>query len=92
MEVSVKPLTFFDIQRAMEEMIEFVDGEAIFKFQAYWQHAFTHWITATNPALTTQELLSLSPYIGEQISKILPKPDEMTQRGGGDFREPIETE
>ena len=92
MEVTVKSLTFFDIQRAMQEMIEFIDGQAVFKFEAYWRHAFTHWVISTNPSLTTEELLNLSPYAGEQISVILPKPDEMTEGVGGGFREPIETE
>lgn len=92
MEVTVKSLTFLDIQRAAQEMLEFVDGQTVFKFEGYWRHAFTHWVVSTNPSLTTDELLNLNGFVGEQLSQVLPKPDEMAQEVEGGFREPIETE
>ena len=90
MEVTVKSLTFFDIQRAMQEMLQFIKGEAVFQFEAYWKHAFTHWIVDTNPSLTIEELLNLDSYIGDQIANILPRPDEMAGGGLG-FRDTTKT-
>ena len=92
MEVTVKSLTFLDIQRAAQEMITFEDGKAVFRFASYWGHAFTHWVVETNPPLTTDELLNLNGYAGEQLSKVLPKPNEMAQEIQGGFQEPLETE
>jgi len=56
--------------------------------KGYWKFAFSNWITETNPSLTTDELLSLSGYVGEQISKILPQPNEIAEALQGGFTKP----
>ena len=55
------------------------NGPLKFDLHAYWRYAFTHWIVDTNPALTPKEILDLKGYVGDQIAKILPKPNEILE-------------
>ena len=59
-----------DIQAAAQKMLRVENGDVTLDLAGYWEHAFSHWITKTNPSLTTQELLSLKGYIGEQVCKV----------------------
>ena len=60
------------------------NGEVSLDLEAYWNFAFTNWITKTNPSLSQDELKSIKGYVGEQISKNLPQPSDlmMTLQGG----------
>ena len=51
----------------------------------YWEFAFSNWIVKTNPSLSKEELLSLKGYVGEQISKILPQPNDLAEVLQGGF-------
>ena len=86
MEVWVKDISYFDIQEATGQLMQ-IKGNGTLKFdlQAYWRYAFTHWIIDTNPALTPKEILDLKGYVGDQIAKILPKPNEILEDMTGNF-------
>jgi len=90
MEIWVKELTFLDVQRAAQEMILVKDGgKGIdFSLEGYWRHAFTHWVERTNPELTPDEMLQLSGYVGEQLTKVLPGPDKLNEVLQGGFQGP----
>lgn len=85
MEVWVRGMSFFDIQKAAQEMFIVTKGDVTLDLQAYWRYAFSNWVTRTNPQLSPDELLNLSAYVGEQISAVLPNPDEIAQMMQGGF-------
>lgn len=84
MEIWVRDITFLDIQAAAQRMIAVDNGEVSLDLEAYWNFAFTNWITKTNPSLSQDELKEIKGYVGEQISKNLPQPSDlmMTLQGG----------
>jgi hypothetical protein len=84
-EVWVKEISFLDIQNAAQEMFKVKDGDVSMSLSGYWEFAFTNWIDKTNPELTTKELLSLKGYVGDQVSKILPQPNELAEALQGGF-------
>ena len=93
MEVWVKDLSFLDFQCAAQEMVKVnPEGGVEFSLESYWRHAFTHWVTKTNPELTPDELCSLNGFAGERLSKILPQPNDLAEALQGGFRNPTETE
>lgn len=85
MEVWVRDMTFFDVQKAAQKMFIVEEGNVSFDLEAYWRYAFQNFVTRTNPKLSTDEMLNLSAYIGEQISTHLPKPTELAEAIQGDF-------
>jgi hypothetical protein len=84
-EIWVRDISFLDIQAAAQRMIRVEKGDVELDLAGYWEFAFSNWITDTNPKLTTDELLSLKGYVGEQISKILPQPNDMAEALQGGF-------
>jgi len=84
-EVWVREISFLDIQAAAQEMFLVKEGDITLNLKGYWQFAFTHWVTKTNPSLTTEELLSLKGYVGKQVCKVLPQPTEMAEALKGGF-------
>ena len=88
MEVWIRDISFLDIQAAAQEMLIISNGEVSLNLKGYWQFAFSNWITKTNPSLTTDELLSLKGYVGEQITSILPQPNDMAEALNGGFTKP----
>ena len=89
-EVWVREISFLDIQAAAQTMFNVSNGDVSLNLKGYWKFAFTHWVTKTNPSLTTEELLSLKGYVGEQLSKVLPQPNEMAEALQGGFTKPTE--
>jgi len=89
-EVWVRDISFLDIQAAAQQMLRVEKGDVTLDLAGYWTFAFSNWITKTNPSLTTQELLSLKGYIGEQVCKILPQPQELAEAMQGGFTKPTE--
>jgi len=86
MEVWVRDISFFDVQRAAQEMLTLgKDGEMSLDLESYWKHAFTHWLVRTNPELTVAELLNLKGDIGQRIAAVLPSPEKVGQMLQGDF-------
>ena len=59
-------------------MIRVEKGDVELDLAGYWEFAFSNWITDTNPKLTTDELLSLKGYVGEQISRFT-QPNDMAE-------------
>ena len=89
-EVWVREISFLDIQAAAQEMVLVANGDVALNLKGYWKFAFTNWVTKTNPSLTTEEMLSLKGYVGEQLSKVLPQPNDMAEALQGGFMKPTE--
>ena len=88
MEVWIKDISFLDIQAAAQRMFLVEKGDVSLQLEGYWRFAFSNWISKTNPSLTTDELCSLKGHIGEQVSKILPQPNELAEAMQGGFTNP----
>ena len=84
-EVWIKEISFLDIQNAAQRMFVVKDGDVSMSLSGYWGFAFSNWIVKTNPSLSKEELLSLKGYVGEQISKILPQPNDLAEVLQGGF-------
>ena len=85
MHVWIRDLSFLDIQNAAQTMFNIVDGEISFNLSGYWEYAFEHWIARTDPELTKTEILSMKGYVGEQISRVMPQPNEIAEAMQGGF-------
>ena len=86
MEVWVRDVSFFDIQKAAQEMFDITkDGQMSLNLEGYYKYAFTNWVVRTNPNLSTDELMKLKGYVGEQISALLPSPNELGEMMSGGF-------
>ena len=88
MHVWIRDLSFLDIQNAAQTMFNIVDGEISFNLSGYWEYAFEHWITRTDPELTKAEILSMKGYVGEQISRVMPQPNDIAEAMQGGFTKP----
>ena len=85
MVVWIREVTFLDIQKAAQTMFVVGEGGVSLDLEAYWQYAFTNWVTGTEPELTAEEMTQLNAYVGEQLSALLPKPDELAEAMQGGF-------
>ena len=86
MEVWVRDISFFDVQRAAQEMLIIgKEGNMSIDLESFWKYAFTHWVVRTNPELTVAELLDLKGDIGQRIAAVLPSPEKVGQMLQGDF-------
>lgn len=86
MEVWVRDVSFFDIQHAAQQMFDIKkDGQMSLNLEGFYKYAFTNWVVRTNPKLSKDELLNLKGYVGEQISALLPSPNELGEMMSGGF-------
>ena len=85
MEIWIRDITFFDVQKAAQKMFDMDGGEVTLNLQGYWNHAFSEWVVKTNPELSTNELMQINAYAGQQIATLLPKPDELAEAMQGGF-------
>jgi hypothetical protein len=85
MYIWVRDISFLDIQKAAQTMFVVEKGDVTFNLSGYWEHAFEHWITRTEPDLSKDELLSLKGFVGEQISNVMPQPNDIAEAMQGGF-------
>lgn len=77
MSVWVKDLSWIERQEALGQFVSLKpdgDGGMIpqIDFGGYWRFVFTNCITKTEPSLTTDQLLTLKPEVGEMLQGLLP--------------------
>lgn len=75
--VWVKDLSWIERQEALGQFVSLKpDGDGsmtpTIDFGGYWRFVFTRCITKTDPSLTTDQLLSLKPEVGEMLQDLLP--------------------
>ena len=84
--VWIRDISYLDVQKAAQTM--FVvggEGGVALDLEAYWGYAFTNWVVRTEPTLTAEEMTQLNAYVGEQLARLLPKPDELAEAMSGGF-------
>ena len=77
LSVWIKDLSWIERQEALGQFVSLKpDGDGgmtpTIDFGGYWRFVFTHCITKTDPSLTTDQLLSLKPEVGEMLQDLLP--------------------
>jgi len=91
MEIWVKDISFLDIQGAAQRMFKITtDGKVTLDLESYYHYAFGNWIVKTNPSLTKGEIAKLKGHIGDNVSKLLPKPKDLMEALDGGFTKPSE--
>ena len=76
--VTLKEPTFLDMQRAAQLLI----NDSGIDLSDYWRYAFANWVESTEPEMSTEELLRLTPEAGKALSELLPSPEEMVEMLG----------
>ena len=84
-EVWVRDITFLDIQAAAQKMLTNDGGQVGLSLEGYWNHAFSNWVTKSNPHLSEDDLLNLNAYVGDNLSKVLPQPNDIAEALQGGF-------
>ena len=85
MEIWIRDITFFDVQKAAQNMFLMDGNDVSLDLEGYWNHAFSEWVVRTNPELSTDELMQINAFAGQQIAALLPKPDELAEAMQGGF-------
>jgi len=72
----VRPLSWIQQQEALSRFVDFgaatEDGNPQIDFGGYWRYVFGRCIEKTEPELTSDELMELSPEVGAEVQKVLP--------------------
>ena len=71
--VYLKDITFLDMQKAAQALA----GSDGLELSEYWEYAFTHWVSDTQPELDPDELLRLRPEVGKALSEVLLAPEDL---------------
>lgn len=75
--VFVKPLSWVEQQEAMSQFVSFktgTDGEVApnIDLGGYWRYVLTNCIVKTEPTLSKNDLLNLTPEVGDAVRTVLP--------------------
>ena len=77
-KVWVKELSFMQLQDAIKSFVTIgVNGSVDIDLAAYWKYMFTEAIEKTEPRLSIPQMLSLRPFIANQITALLPQPQDL---------------
>lgn len=77
-KVWVKELSFMQLQDAIKTFVNIsTTGAVDIDLAAYWKYMFAEAIEKTEPRLSIPQMLSLRPYIANQIIALLPQPQDL---------------
>lgn len=77
-KVWVKELSFMQLQQAIKSFVTLsANGGVDIDLAAYWKYMFAEAIEKTEPRLTIPQMLSLRPFIANQITALLPQPQDL---------------
>ena len=77
-KVWVKELSFMQMQEAIKTFVKITtNGSIDMDLATYWKYMFAEAIDKTEPRLTIPQMLSLRPYIAQQITALLPQPQDL---------------
>ena len=75
LKVWVKEPTWLQVEQALSTVMQMTDGgEMNLDLNKMYKFMCTEFVEKTEPALTSLELLRLSPYVGAQLKEVLPNP------------------
>jgi len=77
-KVWVKELSFMQLQDAIKTFVNLsAAGSVDIDLANYWKYMFAEAIEKTEPRLTIPQMLSLRPFVAQQITALLPQPQEL---------------
>ena len=66
------------MQEAIKTFVKITtNGSIDMDLATYWKYMFAEAIDKTEPRLTIPQMLSLRPYIAQQITALLPQPQDL---------------
>jgi len=78
MKVWVKELSFMQLQDAIKTFVNLsAAGSVDIDLANYWKYMFAEAIEKTEPRLSIPQMLSLRPFIANQITALLPQPQDL---------------
>ena len=78
LRVWVRELSFMDMQNAIKTFFSISSsGDIDIDLAAYWKHMFSACVEKTEPRLTPTQLMQLQPYVAQQITALLPQPQDL---------------
>ena len=78
MKVGVKELSFMQLQDAIKTFVNLsAAGSVDIDLANYWKYMFAEAVEKTEPRLTIPQMLSLRPFIANQITALLPQPQDL---------------
>ena len=87
-KVWVRELSFMQLQEAIKSFVNIsANGSVDIDLANYWKYMFAEAIEKTEPRLTIPQMLSLRPFIANQITALLPQPQDLLSNplaGGAD--------
>jgi len=90
LKVWIKEPTFLQLEKAQAKLINLNSRtqDISLEMDTLFRYLWEAFVEKTEPALTTIEILKLSPYVGSQIKEILPDPFDM-QSGDENLKESL---
>ena len=77
-KVWVKELSFMQLQDAIKTFVNLsAAGSVDIDLANYWKYMFAEAVEKTEPRLTIPQMLSLRPFIANQITALLPQPQDL---------------
>lgn len=78
LKVWVRELSFMQMQNAIKTFLNITaQGGVDIDLAAYWKHMFSECIEKTEPRLTPTQMMQLQPYVAQQITSLLPQPQDL---------------
>ena len=78
MKVWVKELSFMQLQDAIKTFVNLsAAGSVDIDLANYWKYMFAEAVEKTEPRLTIPQMLSLRLFIANQITALLPQPQDL---------------
>jgi len=78
MKVWVKELSFMQLQEAIKSFVTIgANGSVDIDLANYWRYMFQNGIDRTEPKLTIPQMLALKPFVAQQITSLLPQPQDL---------------
>jgi len=77
-KVWVKELSFMQLQEAIKTFVTITTAGGVdIDLAAYWKYMFAEAIEKTEPRLSIPQMLSLRPFIANQMTALLPQPQDL---------------
>lgn len=78
MRVWVKELSFMQLQEAIKTFVTITtNGSVDIDLANYWKYMLINGIEKTEPRLTIPQMTALKPFVAQQITSLLPQPQDL---------------
>ena len=78
LKVWIRELSFMQMQNAIKTFLNITAAGGVdIDLAAYWKHMFTECVEKTEPRITPTQMMQLQPYVAQQITALLPQPQDL---------------